>query len=84
MAQPKEFYKEEIPKPSGYLHYWYANSDAKSNINALLHQSAQALLIPQLSQYRAKIFNLQNSFVVPKVKGAAIHCHGSPLILSAI
>lgn len=61
MAQPKEFYKEEIPKPSGYLHYWYANSDAKSNINALLHQSAQALLIPQLSQYRAKIFNLQNS-----------------------
>lgn len=59
MTEPYHYYYNRIPKPSGYLHYWYTNSDADKDITFLLHQNAQQLILPQLNRYRAQVQQLQ-------------------------
>lgn len=53
MANPgRYFYKENVPKSSSYLHYWYTNANTDASLNTILHQSAQELIGPQLARFR--------------------------------
>lgn len=50
----RSYYKDTFSKPSDYLHYWYSNSTADSELNRIIHQDAQALIGPQLAKFKAQ------------------------------
>lgn len=55
MSEPgRHFYINNFSKPSDYLHYWFSNSDANMDVNALIHQNAQVLIGEQLANFRAQ------------------------------